>query len=270
MRNIILSLLMVAVLVSAGVGGTLASMSDTDSAVQNSFATGSLDLMVWDSEEGIWNNDPPYGTGVQHEVDIDCAYPDVAYWDIIWIANFGDCVSGDAYFKIKNLWCDNVTPTHPESRIWDHDPDEVAPGAVWEQKPEPEMVEEEGGYLDQLEILPALVDDLGDDCCMIGHTQIKIIFDETLVLNWTYFGDLDGDGDRNSFTGMDWTALGHLPSCGEVHEVHVGIRFPQLYDDLWTKRGGDVLFQDHPTNAYMLDRINFDIEFGLVDDGNGG
>jgi predicted ribosomally synthesized peptide with SipW-like signal peptide len=278
MRNIILSLLMVIVLVAGGVGGTLANMSDTESAVQNSFATGSLDLMILDSEEGIWNNDPPYGSGVQHEVEISCAYPDTVYYDWIDVANYGDCVSGDLYFKIKNLWCDNVTPTHEESRIWDHDPGEVAPGAVWELKPEPEMVEEEGGVLDQHNIPAALVDDLGDDCCMIGHTMIAIFFDDTLVLDWTYFGDLDGDsdGDTNAFAGMDWTALGHLPSCGEVHRVWVYIKFPQLYDDLWTKWAnadgyyGDPLFQDHPTNAYMLDRIWFDIEFGLVDDGGGG
>jgi predicted ribosomally synthesized peptide with SipW-like signal peptide len=278
MRNIILSLVMVVVLVAAGVGGTLANMSDTEMTVQNSFATGSLDLMVWDSEEGIWNNDPPYGTGVQHEVEIDCAYPDEAYWDIIWVANFGDCVSGDAYFKIKNVYCENVTPTcsNGDWAILDEDD-----GEADEFKPEPEMVEEEGGVLDQHDIPASVVDDLGDDCCMISHTMIKIIFDETLVLNWTYFGDLDDlfgtpDGDRNYFTGMDWTALGHLPSCGEVHEVHVGIKFPQLYDPNWTKWEnddgylGDVLFQDHPTNAFMLDKILFDIEFGLVDDGNAG
>ena len=63
----------------------------------------------------------------------------------------------------------------------------------------------------------------------------------------------------------EYEELGVLPSCGEQHIVWVGVRFPQLTDDDWVcMRGGDPLFEDHPTNAYMLDRIWFDIEFGLV------
>ena len=280
MRNILLSLVMVAVLVAAGVGGTLASMSDTEMAIDNTFSTGSLDLLIWDSTDNAWDQDAPYGNGVSNEVNITDAIPDVEYWDIITVGNFGDGVCGDLYLHIKNVSCSNVTSSHEESRIVDDYGDESV-----EYKPEPEMVEERGGFLDQVAIT-ALGWEPGDDCCMIGHTQVAIWYEGTWVLEsidthdsaqdgWMYFGDLDDDGHRGLFGGdMAYVMLGLLPYCGTEGDVYIGIKFPQLDDDTWgcggsPSEGHDAMFAGHPTNAYMLDRIHFTINFALVENNQG-
>jgi len=256
MKNVFLSVVIICALAIAGVGGTLANFSDTEEVFDNVFESGSLDLMVWNGSE--WVDQKPWGIGASGLVNVTCAAPEGEYPTIIYVANFGDCVSGELWMAFKNFRCYNVNPSHEQSGYWIKD---VADEPNWKLKPEPELVAEYGGHIEQ-----EYVDGIGpwgDECSWTKALEVAVSFDGVTVKDWTLLFNLIDPAKPN------YIYLGVLESCGAQHEVKVWLRFADKEDPVWEIRGINEMFKDWPTNVYMLDGTKFDILFGLVQDTDG-
>jgi predicted ribosomally synthesized peptide with SipW-like signal peptide len=105
MKNIFLSVVVVATLVTAGVGGTLADFSDIEISEDNYFKTGSLDLVVSDYM-GVEYDDPPTTFSIKD------AWPCCDKSEFIDLHNYGQGFQKDpyAYLHIKNIECGWVVP----------------------------------------------------------------------------------------------------------------------------------------------------------------
>ena len=246
MKSIFLSVVVISALAIAGIGGTLANFSDTEMVIDNTFETGSLDLLVWDGS--AWVDQEPWGTGASGVVSVVCAAPEEEYWTKVWVANFGDCVGGVLYMHFKNCTCYNVDPSHEESGYWKYD-DGLNGRPFWRLKPEPELVAEYGGWVDQVWVEWGVT---GDNCSMTSNVEVSVWFDNTMMQDWTLLCDVD-----------EYFYLGELPSCGEQHIVWIGLRYHDIEDPNWTCPGNP-MFADWPTNRLMLDGLKFDFIFGLV------
>jgi predicted ribosomally synthesized peptide with SipW-like signal peptide len=257
MKSIFLSVVVICALAIAGLGGTLANFSDTEEVLDNVFESGSLDLLVWDPSQGAYVQQGPYGTGATECFKITCAAPEEVYSGDIWVANFGDCVSGELYIAFKVLSCYNVTPSHPESAVWYLDEEEV-----WQKnKPEPEVVAEYGGWIEQWRYTPGTPQVEGDDCSWSKILEVRVFFDDVAMSDWEMLNDLlPAQQDPE---GPYYIHLGTLPSCGEEHKVTIKFRYADQEADAWEGVVSE-MFKDWPTNRYMLDGAKVDVMLGLV------
>jgi len=256
MKNIYLSIVIICALAIAGIGGTLANFSDTEEVFDNTFESGSLDLLIWDGAN--WVNDPPWGPGVTEAINVDCAAPEGVYSSTVYVANFGECVSGRLYLRFKELRCYNVDVwNHDATGIWKYDADNLME-PYWRCKPEPELVAEYGGFIDQWEYIPSpdpVIE--GDNCSWSKILKAKVLFDGVMVQDWKLLSQLIAQPGASSI----WIDLGDLPYCGETHEVEIRLKYQDQECAAWT---GDPKFADWPTNRYMLDGAKFNMMFGLV------
>jgi predicted ribosomally synthesized peptide with SipW-like signal peptide len=165
MRNIFLSLVIVATLVAAGVGGTLATWSDSETSEGNYIHTGSVDLKV------NGNDDAPWGAGVCPIVEIDCMIPCKWYGPFeVELWNAGICeFPSKAFIHIKDFTCFNLDPkVHPETGETTGYPDPVS----GDLKPEPELVAEYGGKVNCQMVNGVGVQ--GDECSVGSHVEMAI------------------------------------------------------------------------------------------------
>ena len=121
-----ISLLVVGSLVLAGVGGTLATWSDSETSYDNTIETGSLDLLVakcdadWQNP-GAFKDDTPYGVGLDPFFDTSLAPGTYTRYSLLWN---GGCINADAYLHIKNVYDSNGLSGNTTMSIWyDHDGD---------------------------------------------------------------------------------------------------------------------------------------------------
>ena len=107
MRNVILSLAVVAVMVAGGLAGTLADFSDYEVSEDNYFATGALDLTVSDATGTIYN-----GETVPAFWQIQDAWPCCDKSIFLDLHNEGQGFQKQphAYIHFKNLECEWVVP----------------------------------------------------------------------------------------------------------------------------------------------------------------
>jgi predicted ribosomally synthesized peptide with SipW-like signal peptide len=102
-KSLLVALVAVASLVLAGVGGTFATWSDSETSEGNYIETGSVDLMVakcdadWQNP-GPFKDDTPYGVGLDPCFDTSLAPGTYTRYSLLWNAG---CVDGDAYLSIK-------------------------------------------------------------------------------------------------------------------------------------------------------------------------
>lgn len=241
MKSIFLSVVIICALAIAGIGGTFANMSDTEMVKDNAFSTGYIDLLVED-DSGAFVNDDPWGIGADSTFNVEWAEPGKIHTDSVKVQNCGT-IDTTLYIHFKNFRCSNVDPIHACAGICF---DEGA-------KPEPEAVEEYGGYLDQIEILPGGIK--GDDCTMDELLKVRVYYRGVLVL-------LRGnEWNRLSKLECNWYELGLLEECGVTRTVRIDVMYDNIKDPAWA---GNKLFKYHPTNAYMADKILFDINFGVI------
>jgi predicted ribosomally synthesized peptide with SipW-like signal peptide len=161
---------MVAALVAAGVGGTLATWSDSETSEGNRITTGSVDLKV------NGQDDEPWGTGVPPKVTIDCMVPCKWYGPFeVELWNAGQCeFPSKAFIHIKDIVCSNALPkVHPETGESTGYPDPSV-DMPWsgDLKPEPELVAEYGGKVNCVRVPGVGVE--GDDCSMGTHVEMVI------------------------------------------------------------------------------------------------
>ena len=119
-----MSLLVVGTLVVAGVGGTLATWSDSEASEGNYIETGSVDLLVskcdtdW-ANPGEFKDDLPYGLGLDPCFDTSLAPGTYTCYSLLWN---GGCVDAEAYLHIKNVSDSNGLACNTTMSIWyDHD-----------------------------------------------------------------------------------------------------------------------------------------------------
>jgi predicted ribosomally synthesized peptide with SipW-like signal peptide len=123
------SLLVVGTLVVAGIDGTLATWSDSETSEGNYIVTGSVDLLVarcdtdW-ANPGAFKDDLPYGVGLDPCFDASLTWGgNYTCYSLLWNAG---CVDATAYIHTKTVPDGNGLSSHAIMSIWyddDGDPD---------------------------------------------------------------------------------------------------------------------------------------------------
>ena len=119
-----MSLVLVGSLVLAGVGGTFATWSDSETMIGNYIKTGSVDLLVakcdadWQNP-GTFKDDLPWGVGLDPCFNITSGSGNYSCYSLLWNAG---CIDAVAYLDIKNVSDSNALSSHTTMSIWwDHD-----------------------------------------------------------------------------------------------------------------------------------------------------
>ena len=130
---LLLLLVVVGSLVLAGVGGTFATWSDSETSYNNTIETGSLDLLVakcgddWQSP-GAFKDDLPYGVGIDPCFDTSLLPGTYACYSLLWNAG---CIDADAYVHIANVPEGDALASNTTMSIWyDHDGNPNTPLAL--------------------------------------------------------------------------------------------------------------------------------------------
>jgi predicted ribosomally synthesized peptide with SipW-like signal peptide len=264
-KNILLSAIVICALIIAGIGGTLAGYSDSEESFDNYIVTGSLDLKV-DGEDDL-----PWGNGVPAVINLTKVMPCKWYEVDVIVQNMGEAYEPDQetpepahlYLQFKEFFCDNNKPIHlgvdasqvdlPDGYefLWDADGNPDTPDLSSALKPEPEMVAEYGGWVGQVEVTG--LGQQGETCNLDDMIEIVI----------NYRGTLFGPYKMSELVQTQ-LYLGELPPCGEEYTITFKIHMKQLEDPDWEAKGIEEIFKDWPTNAYMVDSINFGILFELL------
>jgi predicted ribosomally synthesized peptide with SipW-like signal peptide len=134
------ALVVVGSLVLAGVGGTFATWSDSETSYNNVIDTGSVDLLVarcdtdWQNP-GVFKDDTPYGGGLDPCFNASLV-PDATYtcYSLLWNAGY---IDADAYLHVNNVSGGNALSSDTTMSIsYDGDgdpttpPEEVASGTI--------------------------------------------------------------------------------------------------------------------------------------------
>lgn len=280
MRSLYLTLVVVAALVLSGIGGTLATWSDSETSAGNWVSTGSLDLKVNGAD------DAPWGKGVPVKIGVDCVIPMKFYGPYeVELWNAGQCnFPAHAYIHLKEYQCSNIEPKvnpYPDggSAWW---PAGVTTGYPAPDgsglKPEPELVAEYGGKVDCFTV-PGIGPE-GDECSMGSHVE--------LIVTGTDVAPNDPDADiiYRDLLGKWYCKeiyLFDLMPC-EPRTIYVWVYLRQDseedygYDFVldpgdpgWPTEAGAAeaalmhwkKFNDWPSNAMMKDKVVFSLEFDL-------
>jgi predicted ribosomally synthesized peptide with SipW-like signal peptide len=259
MKSIFLSVVVISALLVGGIGGTLATWSDSETSEDNYIETGSVDLKVNDCD------DEPWGTGVLAKIDVNCVIPCKIYGPFpvdVW--NAGQCTEpSELYIHLKDYCCDNAPPK-PGSGY----PDPLQPAVM---KPEPELVAEYGGKVNCTEVPGVGI--MGDNSTLAEHIYVWIIKEDPnppdtcdpaailwegkmdgLICNEVYLCDLEPCNEQRLYFWIHLQqpseedfGLNFIPNDGEPG-----------YDPMTHAK-----FNDWPSWALMKDATSFDTEFDL-------
>lgn len=199
MRNVLLSLTVVAVMVSGGLTGAFAHFSDTEESEGNYLQTGSMDLKVNGYDDPL----------VPPKIWALCMAPEKSRDFTIDLENVGQCeYPAYLFMHIKNVVCGEE------------------PNKDGAPKPEPEVVAENGGRVDQVDV--GGVGILGEDCTLGDHIGINLWYDE----------DDDGERDLNeeqSHKISDIVSLnkylGRLDPCVGPRYLYVDVVLQDIDED---------------------------------------
>ncbi|MFC1983927.1 SipW-dependent-type signal peptide-containing protein [Chloroflexota bacterium] len=290
MKNIFLSVVVVATLVAAGVGGTLADFSDIEVSEDNYFKTGSLDLTVSDYAMNEYNGDevPAF---IQYEGAWPCS--DKSYF--IDLENWGQGVQYKpwAYIHFKNVECCWVYPKLLYMWVNEAGEEVDAPPPLegydeWLEghqgtgfpKPvtEPEYVAEYGGIAgekaDGTLVVVDGIGSFGEGCELREHVSVMIEVagpwphadkpEPSLDLSWTevFNGkliDLECESielmQLENCNGMWVHIVFHLQ---EPTEEDFGFNY---FDE---NIPSEAKWNDWVTNAMQKDGVHFDMAFELL------
>jgi hypothetical protein len=288
MKNIFLSVVVVATLVAAGVGGTFAGFVDTETSQGNFVEAGITDLLVN-------NENDPVGATLQYTHAAPCKSVDF-YVDIY---NWGVCQGGDLYMHYKNVVStEDGVKNHlgidyvydGVSSVGNDIPDgyreavgsEPAGPGVWSSEPE-KIAEVGGGWICDTWIPEDDVRCLGEDYAsgIAAHLGILTeVCDDGLdgILD---DADDDGNGEISvaEYAAHDWVAIqsltGHLEDieCNKnwlgflqtQHRtwVHIVTHVEQIEDLTWT---GCSEGEYWLANALQGDKATWDMMWELVAD----
>jgi predicted ribosomally synthesized peptide with SipW-like signal peptide len=287
---------------AAGLGGTFATWSDSETSGNNTVVTGSLDLKV------NMSDDEPWGWGVPRIIDVECVVPCKLYgpYDVeLW--NAGQCeYASKAFMRVKEVVCSNVDPKiNPRTNTTTGYPDPMS----GDLKPEPELVAEWGGPApdgpDSMgKVDCTWVDGVGvwgDNCTLGNFTYVwvtepgyPLVVPEIDPLTpWSPWQLPDLSIDDPAIYGQGYLAgfdpiidLMYLCPCQpqtvsiwfkvvQTPEEYFGEDYftPDPWDDELTQ--GEMMhwakFNDWPSWSLMKDKMEFSVEFDLwlnLDDPN--
>jgi predicted ribosomally synthesized peptide with SipW-like signal peptide len=301
MKNIVLSIVVIATLVVAGIGGTLADFSDIEISEGNYFTVGALDLKVSDYLKNEYQGDevPAF---LQYSDAWPCSdksfYIDLENWGqgsqkVPWAyIHFKNMDCG--WNWPKNLWrmvlCDPDTKECIDEMTeveWEGLTDaekETHLAAGWKPVNEPEYVAECGGVAGEDEDgNPVEVPGIGcyGDCCELPKHIFVLIYkagpwpheekpeynDNTIDWDLIFQGYLD-ELDCKEFE------LGQIPNCNGIW-LHISFHLDDfdeedayaegLIPDTYFNETGPESKWDHwPTNALQKDYVEFDMAFELI------
>jgi len=274
MKSIFLVAVVICALAIAGIGGTFATWSDSETSMDNTITTGSVDLKVNGAD------DAPWGAGVPTKVEITCMVPCKWYGPYeVKLWNAGICeFPSEAYIHFKDMCCGNAPPkiSDGSGEYW---PANTTTGYVCpttgDLKPEPELVAEQGGKVDCTTVPGVGIQ--GDTCTMKSHIACRvtadrageeIIIGETKLINLEckeiYLFDLMPCNGRTIYLWF------HLQQESEEDYGYNYFLSPEErgispgdpgYEEAllrWTK------FNDWPSWAMMRDMVTFSMEFDLL------
>jgi len=292
MKNMVLSMVVICALTIAGVGGTFAHFSDTEESMDNLIQIGSIDLKVIDKLTGVaWDDPIPTGLCIS-AIDIQpCESADYT-WQL---KNTGQ-PQGDichVYMQVKNPRCEDVVVIHTgEARP---EPEVVAEDGGWLGQVYVPGMGKQGdncNLLDFIEVTvyypwdeaaqtgpvvwgPGMIGELVSMDCLLGElnkcedakdVHVVVHFYDiseddlaTLLGPDPYFAGVDNDGDglvdEDPRDGIDNDLDGLVDEDPDDETGHFDGTDPGIMLKSW----------DHwPTNAFMKDKVKFDILFSLV------
>jgi hypothetical protein len=302
MKNVVLSIVVIAALVAAGIGGTFAGFVDTEVSPGNFIQAGISDLLV------NGENDP----NVPAKIWFDHVTPSksIDFWADLY--NWGKCQGGDVYLHVKDVISVEAGYKTHEGTNYVYNGDYIVgtdPTGAGVATSEPELGAEEGDfYIGQMWI-PF------DDPALMGVDYASGIADHLgLVVTVPLKGatgnelgnpDTNGDGDVDAAEraawetdGNRWKIITELSGklvdieCTKVYLgflrtqemtfVHFDVELQQIEDSLWDTDGDTVGEQDYdqdgdvdaddaqmrwwPTNALQGDYAMWDMLFELTTD----
>ena len=115
-----ISLLVIGTLVVAGMGGTLATWSDSETSEGNYIETGSVDLLVakcdtdW-ANPGAFKDDGPWGVGLDPCFDTSLAPGNYTCYSLLWNAG---CIDAKAYLHIKTVSDSDALSSYTIMSVW--------------------------------------------------------------------------------------------------------------------------------------------------------
>jgi hypothetical protein len=247
MNKVILSIIVVAALVLAGIGGTLASYVDTELQEDDSLQTGSIDLQV--KLEGKDYEDDPY----LDEFSLIYLKPDEGQDVTKYVRNMGT-LPGDFYLHFMDITSEEADDKYI-----------LASPSPYYHHPEPEYVAENGGQVGNV-----YVAGLGEQSDFSPYVAVRIRFDgQTVDLSAYDVNPADGTVTLAELA-CNQIYIGELEQCGVEHAVNYKFTFFNrtdggylvkdvvVYDPNWK-------FRHWPTNLYMGDIVKFDILYELWD-----
>jgi len=246
MKKVFLSIIVIAALVIAGIGGAFASYVDTEMEMGDTLQAGSIDLEVkLDGGQFGFNNDPDLEAFSKVELS-----PDATSFHAIKLVRNVGTLPGHLYIHFMNL-----TSEEDDDKAWQ--------GGY--HHPEPEYVAEMGG-----QVGTKIVPGFGVSSDYEPYVEVALKFDGKDVDLTAY--------DTNPKDGMvtldeldcHQIYLGLVPSCG-ITEVPVEFRFHFVNrtDGTYYDSAGDEVYNPEwkfihwPTNLYMGDKVKFDIMYEL-------
>ena len=287
MKNIFLSVMVVATLVAAGVGGTLADFSDIETSQDNYFETGGMDLKVSD-EAGNEYDDPDIPTFYEVTTGWPCCSKDRTF--DLHNAGDGEQSPPHVYIHIKNVECSQLEPkiTYKYIKCDLTDPtkcvETVAADPDGRPVTEPEYVACCGGVAgedkngDPVTVPGIGCDKCTSECLLAHHVDIKISTCDTQGGTYTpvdlFALGLDKNGDgfiKMNEVECEQIELGTLPGCTTMW-VNMSLHLQDIPEgdlgfDCFDENDPDEVKWDHwPTNALMYDRMDFDMAFELLQD----
>jgi len=274
MRNVFLSVVVVCALVITGIGGTLAGLSDTESSVGNYMAMGSLDLEISPDGDNWYDDDADNGyirkSMVKSGLHWPCQWTEPAPF-YLHSKSEPDGKVANAYISLKDFSCSDIKGTKPGHK---------------DGTTEPEDAEALGGYLANQQLC-----DWEAKACAFSHlVEVNIYWDKNgdgtlqkvreLVAGPVLLSDL---WDPDCATCVCWIDLGEILACNtgmgwiSMHiiqltqaEAWANDQGGWLTDDNVQLGGAlypdDGPFDGHYTNAFQLDKCEFEMIFALTQD----
>ena len=284
MKNVLLSVVVVATLVAAGVGGTFAGFVDTEVSEANFYQAGISDLLV------NGKNDP-IGAKLQYTHGAPCKSVD--FW--VDLYNWGKCQGGQVYMHYKLVTSEeDGTKTHDgEEYVFDDTTVSTTPGVpngyrlatgtepkgpgVWSS--EPEKISEVGdGYIAEYYIADNNSNLLGEDYASGISEHLDVTTEIALkgsVGEILGNPDLNGDGEVSSSEAGNWTASGNrwkiVPSLSgkladiachkdylgfletqKMTYIHIDVHLQQIYAEEWYD-GAGIRFDQTGSQAVGID-----------------
>jgi hypothetical protein len=290
-KNILLSVVVMAVLIAGGIGGTLADFSDIEISQENFFKTAALDLAVSDYLGNEYN-----GATVPAFLELSNGWPCCSKDFRFDLHNLGQ---GEqdlpwVYLHFKNMECGWVVPKVVYAWLNEAGatvPAPTPPPGGWVEgvqgtgfpKPvnEPEYVAEIGGIAGEdvngnPVIVPGIGVCYGDSCQLSRHIDIAM-FTSRVSINgpWTAVDLSRYDTDpANGIIKLNEIEcheieLGQLAGCNTIY-VMVSVHLQDIPEAYFGMNYFDETIPaeakwDHwPTNALQKDALHFDIAFELL------